>query len=256
MELSSATHNMTTKIIDILHPNAPSIYLHGSCVMNDFHLGWSDIDILVLTQSPISDQQASELLMLRQTLQASEPNSPLYRCFEGGMLTLDAFQHRTPTTVVYWGTSGQRITDRYSFDSCSLKELLDHGLLLYGSEIRDQLIPPGFEDLKANIEFHYNTIRKYAHLTGRSIYAFGWILDIARGIYTLRTGKIISKTATGQWALESRLFTDPFALETALSVRKNPELFHNDITFQNIAENLGATIQQYADVLEQELNIK
>ena len=255
MELNAVIDYMVAKIVDILNSNVPSIYLHGSYVLDDFRFGWSDIDILVLTQTPITDRQANQLLFLRQECQAAHPATPLFRCFEGGMLTLDSFQNHTPTTVVYWGTSGQRITDHYTFDACSLRELLDHGQLMYGKEVRNQLTPPAFADLKANIQFHYNTIRKYASLTGRSIYSFGWILDIARGIYTLRTGKIISKTGAGAWALENRLFDDCTALKAALAVRKNPQLFHEDSSLQDLAENLGPMIQQYADVLEHEFAV-
>ena len=86
-----AIHNMASAISKILTDNQPSIYLYGSVVLDDFRLGWSDIDILVLTQKRISPQQAKELVMLRQKLLENEPNNPYYRLFEGGMLTLSAF---------------------------------------------------------------------------------------------------------------------------------------------------------------------
>ena len=57
--------------------------------------------------------------------------------------------------------------------------------------------------------------------TGRSIYSFGWILDIARCIYTLRTGKIIVKTDVVEWALENNLCPDPDALRIALEIRRS-----------------------------------
>lgn len=57
--------------------------------------------------------------------------------------------------------------------------------------------------------------------TGRSIYSFGWILDIARCIYTLRTCKIIVKTDAVEWALENNLCPDPDALRIALEVRRS-----------------------------------
>lgn len=255
MKLNAAITKMTAEIVKILHNNSPSVYLHGSCVLDDFRLGWSDIDILVLTQHPISDHQADRLLCLRQHCQISNPDTPLFRCFEGGMLTLDAFEHQTPTNVVYWGTSGQRITDHYVFDACSMKELLDNGQLLCGKDVRKQLPPPTFEEIKTNIRHHYRTIRKYANHTGQSLYSFGWILDIARGVFTLRTGKIISKTAAGEWALKNHLFADPSSLEAALTVRKNPEQFQQDSSLQDLAGKLGPMIQLYADVLEYELNI-
>lgn len=253
MKLNAAIKNMTTKIADVLSLNDPSVYIYGSYVLDDFQYGWSDIDILVLTQKSISEQQANELVCLRQSITAAESDNPFYRCFEGGMLTLNAFIRKVPDRVVYWGTSGQRITDSYHFDACCMKELLDYSRLLHGKDIRGQLTPPSFEDIKTNIQFHYDTIRKYASSTGRSIYSFGWLLDIARCIYTLRTGKIISKTAAGEWALQNCLFHNITALETALEVRKNPQKYLESAELQALSGKLGNAIQQYADVLEKEL---
>lgn len=86
-----AIDSMTSAISKVLADNQPSIYLYGSSVLNDFRLGWSDIDILVLTQKRISQPQAQELVMLRQKLLENEVGNPYYRSFEGGMLTLSAF---------------------------------------------------------------------------------------------------------------------------------------------------------------------
>ena len=88
---------------------------------------------------------------------------------------------------------------------------------------------------------------------GEQVYSFGWLLDIARCIYTLRAGKIISKTAAGEWALQNCLFPDTDALEIALAVRRNPQKFQEDTELQDLSEKLGNVIQQYADVLEMEL---
>ena len=253
MELATTINKMVERIAGILSFNNPSIYIYGSYALNDFRFGWSDIDILVLTEKTISEYQANELDCLRQSLTADEPDNPFYRYFEGGMLTLNAFEHHIPDRVVYWGTSGQRITDTFLFDSCCMKELFDNSRLLYGKDIREQLSPPSFEEIKLNIQFHYETIRKYASSSGRTIYSFGWILDICRCVYTLRTGKIISKTAAGEWALQNRLFHDPDVLETALEIRKNPQSYREDAKLQDLSETLGNVIQQYANVLENEL---
>lgn len=136
-----AIDSMTSAISKVLADNQPSIYLYGSSVLNDFRLGWSDIDILVLTQKRISQPQAQELVMLRQKLLENEVGNPYYRSFEGGMLTLSAFISKKIDCVVYWGTSGQRITDIYQFDSFCMAELLQNGQLLYGVDIRNQLTP-------------------------------------------------------------------------------------------------------------------
>lgn len=252
-KLQKAIDEMTLRIAAILGSCAPSIYLYGSVVLHDFKLGWSDIDILVLTQIPISEEQANQLVRLRQTLLAEKPENPYYRSFEGGMLTLSAFLSGEKDRVVYWGTSGERITTRYGFDSFSMSELLDSGILLYGTDVREQLNRPTYSNLKADVRRHYETIRQYAQNTGRDLYSYGWLLDISRCIYTLRTGKIIAKTHAAEWALENNLCPNSDALRFALKVRRNPLKYKDDKETFDYAETLAEPIQRFADVLETEL---
>ncbi len=246
-------NSMVWEISHILAGCNPTIYMYGSSALNDFRLGWSDIDILVLTEKQISEPQAKSLVDLRQAMLAGEPENPYYRSFEGGMLTLSAFLSKNPDRVVYWGTSGERITDSYAFDSFGMAELIESSVLLYGKDIRKELKYPAFHDLYADVKHHYETIRKYAQSTGRSFYSFGWMLDIARCIYTLRTGRIIAKTKAAEWALENNLCPDLYALTTALNVRRSPLKYRDDKETFDYAETLGEPIQRFADVLENEL---
>lgn len=245
---------MKKHIADILIHNQPSIYLFGSITLHDFRLGWSDIDVLCLTKTPISQQQANRLLNLRQHLQENSGNE-IYRSFEGGILTLETFFNKSPDTVVYWGTSGQRITDKYQFDSFCIAQLLDDGRLLYGSDMRSHLRYPSKEQLEEDIIRHYEAIRQYAVETEKSIYSIGWLFDIARGLYTLNTGKIIAKTSAGEWALKSNFSPDPGILKRAIEIRKEPEKYKNDEEILDWAGTLGESIQRFADVLEDRLQL-
>ena len=103
--MQRAIDKMVREISSILSDVKPSIYLYGSSVLDDFKLGWSDIDILALTDSQMSEGQAQSLVGLRQAMLADEPGNLYYRSFEGGMLTLDAFLSGAADRVVYWGTS-------------------------------------------------------------------------------------------------------------------------------------------------------
>lgn len=251
-----AVRKMTSAISGILLDNRPSIYLYGSSVLNDFRLGWSDIDIIVLTEKAISEGQAAELVELRQRMLSAEPDNPYYRSFEGGMLTLSAFVSCKTDRVVYWGTSGQRICNSYRLDSFSLFELINKGRLLFGSDIRSSLKEPEYSDFYRDVKKHYEAVRRYAKTTGRSFYSFGWLLDIARGLYTLRYGTVASKTDAGIWALDSGLCPVRRALETALKIRKNPKNYLNNDSVLDYAGNLEPDIQLFADVLEKELNLR
>lgn len=252
-ERQKAINKMIHEINRILSDCEPSVYLYGSSVLDDFRLGWSDIDILVLTDRQISEEQAQKLVKLRQTMLEKEPGNPYYRSFEGGMLTLDAFIAKSSDRVVYWGTSGERIADTYMFDSFGMAELMESGILLYGCDVRNRLHAPKTNDLYADIKHHYEAIRKYVQKAEHSLYSFGWILDIARCLYTLRTGKIIAKTAAGDWTLENNLCPVPDVLKTALQVRRSPLAYKNNKQVLDYAESLADPIQLFADVLEDEL---
>ena len=81
-----------------------------------------------------------------------------------------------------------------------------------------------------------------------------WLLDIARCLYTLETGGILSKTRAGQWALEQQLCPVPEALTLALQVRQDPPAALADPACMARAAALGPDIQRFADVLETRLS--
>ncbi|MBQ3080494.1 MAG: GNAT family N-acetyltransferase [Clostridia bacterium] len=248
-----AINSMVQRIVNKLSGLRPSVYLYGSSVLDDFRLGWSDIDILVLTDGHISEEQAEALVRLRQEMLIEEPGNPYYRLFEGGILPLDNFLTKTPGRTVYWGTSGERITNTYVFDSFSAAQLIDQGALLYGKDIRDKLSRPDFHELYAAALRHYETIRKYARGAEISLYSFGWLMDTARCIYTLRTGGIISKTDAAEWALKNNLCPDADIMKTALAVRKNPLKYKSSLQALINADMLFKAVQRFADILEREL---
>jgi len=241
MTLNEAIQVMTSEISFILADNNPTIYLFGSVTLGDFHLGWSDIDILVLTEREITEQQAETLVGLRQVLLERYPDNPYFRLFEGGMLSADAFLNGKNERTVYWGTNGQRITDNYQMDSFGMAELLGSGILLYGEDIRNKMIYPAYTQMRDGITRHAQAARSHGEVVG-------WLLDIARGIYTLRTGKIIAKTAAGELALEEDLCPDADILQKAIQIRKEPLNYSKE---DKSVDN--AVIRRFADVLDCEL---
>ncbi|MCL1845760.1 MAG: DUF4111 domain-containing protein [Defluviitaleaceae bacterium] len=238
---------MKDRIVSILSDNNPSVFLFGSVVLGDFKLGWSDIDIICLVDKAIQDKQANELVNLRQTLKAEHEKNPYFRLFEGGMLTLDAFLHNAEDTVVYWGTSGQRITNRYELCPFSKIELIGNGRRLCGNDFRHLVSLPQRAEIVEAIRNHYETIRQHGKSGG------GWLLDIARCLYTLRTNKIIAKTKAGEWAIGENLCPDTSVMRRVLEIRNNPLKLKNSKEVKRWEDTLGLHIQNFADVLEKEM---
>ena len=251
--LRLALNTMAVTLQRILEPCDPSIYLYGSVTTEDYRHGWSDIDLLVLTQSPITGDQADMLVDLRQTLAGRDPDTPHYRCFEGGMLDLGSFLTGEETRVVYWGTTGQRVRGTHplsAFDRCSL---LQTGQLLLGRDVRRHIDMPDFPEILAAIAHHAEAIRTHGR-GSRSLYAYGGLLDGARCRYTLVNGRLTTKTAAAQWALDEHLCPCPAELAMALTVRRQPELIRDESVL-DYAEHLTDAIQSYAALLEKALSM-
>ena len=245
---------MAKKLNTILGDNIVCIYLYGSVAMDDFKLGWNDIDILCLTKEVVSDFEAEQLVDLRQKLLKDEESNQYDRSFEGAIISIDEFKKKQYTRVVYWGTSGQRITDKYSFDVFSLYELIKYGQLILGKDIRNELVLPTYEELKYGVQQHYQTIRKYAIESGESLYSCGWLLDIARCIYTLRYNDIISKTKAGEWAIKENICPEGEQMLFTLKIRNRPLKYKEQAEVKEWLSSLGTSVQLFADVLDIELN--
>ena len=253
MNLNQSIERMTDCICVILERNVHSIWLYGSVVLNDYRPGWSDIDLLVLTGKQITEDQAQQLVGLRQAMLESEPDNPYYRSFEG--IITDKIEYFTGSfsRLVYWGTSGQRITDHYRQDVFSSYELAKYGRSVYGKHDRGIFAEPSAEELREAVKQHYEAIRKYAVQTDEKLYSCGWLLDIARCIYTLRHNDIIAKTQAGLWALSEHIFKDEAPLKKTMEIRQNPATYKGREEVKLWLKGLGPVVQQYADVLEQEI---
>ena len=252
--LRLAINTMAVSIYNILESVQPSIYLYGSVTAEDFRPGWSDIDLLVLTQEPITETQADLLLALRQQLAQRDPDTPYYRAFEGGMLDLGSFLTNESTRVVYWGTTGERIKERHDFSAFDRASLLQNGQLLLGKDVRRHFEMPEYPEIATAVISHAVSIRQHGK-GARSLYAYGWLLDIARCMYTLVNGRLTTKTAAAQWALDEHLCPCPAELSMALTVRRQPELIKDEQVLA-YAEGLTEAIQSFLNLLEKALGMQ
>lgn len=250
--MKDAIKKVTNELVKISNGSVFGVWLYGSAVLDDFRLGWSDIDFIALADDTLSESSSEKLVTLRQDLLKEEPDNPYYRSFEGIITGAEEYGSRSFHRLVYWGTSGQRITDRYEPDAFAEYELAKYGKPVYGN-MQWPFPVPGADRLKEAVIKHYDSIRKYAVHTDETLYSCGWLLDIARCVYTLRYNDVISKTKAGIWALEEHLFPDEAPLVKTLEIRMDPMSFRNDEQLKPWLSSLGPVVQSYADVLEREL---
>lgn len=253
--LKQSLDRMIEFLSETLGDKLQSVYLFGSVTLDDFRPGWSDIDILCLTDDTLSEEEAEKLVNARQTLMEQFPDDPFVRSFEGWILSAAELVGDAPIRAVYWGTKGQKVTQKFTLDVFSRYELIRYGVRVFGPEIRHWLTLPDAQALADGVREHYETIRKYAQQTGTNLYACGWLLDIARCIYTLRTGDVIAKTAAGEWALRENICPDRGELERTLTIRQDPQAYKNKPETKEWLSSLVPCVQRFADVLEQELAV-
>lgn len=244
---------MLSRMEDILEDNAFTAYLYGSVTMEDFRWGWSDIDLLCLTEREFSASQARRLAGLRQELQAAEPDNRYFRLFEGGVLPFGCYETGGEADAAYWGTSGQRVARRFEVSVFTRLVILDMGRLVHGRERRGEMRRPGYPELREGVAAHYAVIRRQALSPAANLHTAGWMLDIARCLYSLRTGGIISKTAAGKWAMEQRLFPDRRVMERILQIRREPLRYREDPAALEWLAGLEGEIRLFTDRLGQEL---
>ena len=251
--MEETIRTMSREIAACLDGGLHSFWLYGSLVLDDFKPGWSDVDFLALTEDPLRQDQAERLLELRQALSARFPENPYYRCFEGIIAPLGEYTAGKFSRLVYWGSSGQRITDRYAPDVFARYELARYGRAVCGSADRGIFSLPEREELRRAVRAHYEGIRRCAVETDESLYSCGWLLDIARCIYTLRYGEVIAKTQAGYWALREHVLPEEEALRRALELREDPSAYRERPALRAWLRSLGPTVQRCADRLEAEL---
>ena len=165
------------------------------------------------------------------------------------MLDLGSFLTNESTRVVYWGTTGERIKERHDFSAFDRASLLQNGQLLLGKDVRRHFEMPEYPEIATAVISHAVSIRQHGK-GARSLYAYGWLLDIARGLYVVMNGRPVTKTDAAQWALDERLCPCPAELSMALTVRRQPDLIR-DASVLDYAEGLTEAIQEFADLLEQ-----
>ena len=226
--------------------------LYGSAAMDDFQDGFSDIDILVLTEDEVSKKQADTLLYLRQKL-VDKYNEPFFRLLEGVIVNKDAFFNEKDSNAVYWGTGGERITDKPSFMPFDIICLKEYGQILYGSDFKYLLNDFSPDTIRKQIIHTYNTVKQHGVIT-ESKKSAGWFSYIARSLFTLETGKITSKSAALCWAAENNHYTDAL-LRLIISIRQGADYTASMKNSGETIASLDQHLKSFNKVLESWLGI-
>lgn len=247
-KIISMCNTLSIELETIIGINSFDIMLFGSAVLNDFHYGYSDIDIIVLSYNVLTELQISQLLELRHSL-VKNNNEPDFRLLEGIIIYKNDFLYDGNSKLVYWGTSGESIKELNPFMPCDILSIKNHGILIYGHDFRESVIKPTYEELLNQVKHTYKTIRRYGKINENS-HSLGWFFDTARSIYTIKTSKITSKTNAVKWVIDNDFYHDKILLVNLIKLRNSVSLFENSEHKIECVISLNKKLQEFADTLE------
>lgn len=208
------------------------LYLTGSIPLQDYHPGKSDIDFLVLCKGLPDTQDRLQLKAVHKKIEQEYKHSNL----SGSYLTAESLDvsrcNNTRTFSYHERTLGEGI---FGMAPITLYELNTTALTITGLPAQQLPIVIHIDDvyrfLFYNINSYWKTwVDKHAalHRGGALLILFPrqteWvILGVARQLYTLRTGKIASKTAAGYYCLEHLPASCHWVMQRAINIRTNSE---------------------------------
>ena len=209
----------------LLGENLVAVYVMGSLFMGDFAEASSDVDFLVVTVHPPTQEGVEQLARLHMRLGGI---SPWGARLEGAYAAESALHPwGIAGTVVAIEPGGPLCEGPSDYSADNMLALRDHSMTLYGLPAT-QVVPlvdraTLEEGLRAYLDDLLERARSPAPGLGE---AASWLLNIARCLFGLQTGRPCTKTEAAQWLAARDPVLQP-ALAAALAVRqgeRSPDL--------------------------------
>ena len=202
-----------------LHNTLMGLYVTGSLLMNDFVAATSDLDFLAVTDAPLSGPEVERIIVLHGELRELNPWGDR---LEGGYATRSALRSwgilGTIVAIEPGAGAHAGIPSNYSADN--MLALRDYSATLYGPPPQEVLPPVDRATFVAGLSAYLSelAIKSGAgHIVITEIAS--WILNIARCLYGMHTGRPCTKTEAANWLMRTVSTLEPI-LRAALVVRQ------------------------------------
>jgi predicted nucleotidyltransferase len=241
---------MLVNTMEILGDQFVGMYLYGSLANGDFD-EHSDIDVLIVTDGEISAETFSALREMHKRLHRLD--SRWANQIEASYIPQSALRRFDPADKVHPHMDrGQgEVLHRMSHESDWIIQrhlLREYGIVITGPNVRELIDPVSSDVLRQAVVdvlplWVTPILEQPSQIKNRGYQSF-IVLSLCRMLYTLNHGKILSKAAAAQWALEN---LDPrwrTLIERALIGRQNPNLDAE-------VEDVNGTLSMMRYVLDQ-----
>ncbi len=205
-------------LIAVLGENLVAVYIMGSLFMGDFVEASSDVDFLVVTARTPTHGEVARLARLHTRL---GDTARWGARLEGA--------YAAQSTLRPWGIDGTIAAiepggplcegpSDYSADN--MLALRDHGVTLYGPPTTQVVPSVDRATLEEGLRTYLDELIERSHSPAPDPdEATSWLLNIARCLFGLQTGRPCTKTEAAQWLATRDPVLQP-ALAAALAVRQ------------------------------------
>lgn len=193
-----------------LGENVVGVYLRGSLALGGFDPETSDVDVLVVTQSPVSDAEFESLAALHERIPARD--NEFGRHYEVSYVDCASIrrfapgERRHPTIGSDWPFGRSDHRDNFTLERWTVRE---RGVTLIGPDPKTLIDPISKQELQeaARSELRTRTedwarelIEAPDWLRTRYYQAFE-IETVCRALYTVACGELPTKPQAVEWAL-------------------------------------------------------
>lgn len=213
-EVAPLVEAVVRGVSDILAENIVGIYLTGSLALGGFNPETSDVDVLVATQRPISDSELETLAAFHERLPAE--GNRFGRMYEVYYIDLETLRRYAPGSRHVKLGVGEEFGWKLHRANWVLERwtLREHGIVVQGPGPKTLIDHVGDGELQdaARSELQIRVLdwaREWSEgenpapwIERRAFQAFE-IETVCRALYTISSGRLPSKRAAVEWALQS-----------------------------------------------------
>jgi hypothetical protein len=204
-DVNTVIHLFQKQAQAILKQRMVGLYLHGSLATGDFNPNSSDIDFVVVTSEPVSDELLPALADLHTRLAAS--GLKWATRLEGAYIAKQALRYYEPekTTCAWLGADGHFAKEPLGNDWVIQSYVIrEQGVVVSGPNPKTLVNPNLPEDLRrAELAtlcgWWAPQLENSFRLRSPEYQAYA-VLTMCRALYTLQFGAVASKPVAARWA--------------------------------------------------------
>jgi hypothetical protein len=203
-DVNRVLEQLLARLQTILAPKLVGIYLYGSLVYGDFEPRSSDIDLLTVITSPLTDEELSALAQMHLAFSAANPRWE--DRIEVAYLSLDAItsfhSHRSLIANISPGEPFHTLKagKEWLVNWYMVRAI---GIALFGPQPQEVIPPIAKEEFIENVRNNAlawaEWVENFRHRGGQAYV----IITMCRALYTLTYGEQISKPKAAAWASQT-----------------------------------------------------